>query len=82
MICCLGYNEDTGFACDGEDNDFVKGVKIITQIYEGTILKVKTPVMICTKCGWFTVGLDQINDLMKNTRKAYKRQRKVDMVDH
>jgi len=73
MICCLGYNEDTGFACDGEGDDFAKGKKTISQIYKGNLLKVKTPVMICMKCGWFTVGIDQLDDLLKNTKKAYNK---------
>ena len=68
-MICLGYNLRTGIACDNEN--FLPGERKVSQYYKELYLKVLTPVMICTHCGWFTVGADQIGELRKRTLKEF-----------
>lgn len=49
----------------------VEGNKIIKRYPKQLLLRVKTPVMICTHCGWYTVGQDQIDELVRRTKKEY-----------
>ena len=68
-MICLGYNARTGVACNNEN--FLSGIRSVKQFYKNKMLRVKTPVMICTHCGWHTVGVDQIDELRKRTKKEY-----------
>ena len=56
--------------CDSEE--FVPDEKEIVQIYREETFMVKTLVVVCTKCGWTTVGNDQIDELIKRTKKRYE----------
>ena len=84
-MICLGYNKDADAFCDSEQ--FLPGERVVSQYWRSKKLKVKAPVMICIHCGWFTIGNDQTDELLKRTKIAYdkrlkKEQRKADMVDH
>jgi len=74
-MICLGYNRLTNTACDNEY--FLPGVRSVKQFYKNKMLRVKTPVMICTHCGWHTVGVDQVDELRKRTKKEYDIQSKA-----
>lgn len=56
--------------CDSEQFD--AGESDVTQEFKGKTLVVKTPVMICRNCGWYTIGFDQIDELRKRTQRAYE----------
>lgn len=45
---------------------------VIEQEFKGEQLTVKAPAMVCTKCGWVTVGLDQLDELRRRTADAYR----------
>lgn len=84
-MICLGYNVRTRLSCNNEY--FLPGERPVKQFFKNVMLRVKTPVMICTHCGWHSVGVDQVNELRKRTKVEYKewlkkKQRKADMVDH
>lgn len=72
-MICLGYNR--GAACNNEY--FLPGIRPVKQFYRGMMLRVKTSVMICTHCGWFTVGMDQVAELRSKTKKEYDLQSKA-----
>lgn len=65
MICLL---------CDGEK--FTRGDGVVGQHFRGEHLEVKTSVTICDACGFATVGNDQLDDLLKNTKAAYEKRMK------
>jgi len=58
--------------CDCED--FVASEAEVRQDFRGESLTVRTPVMACARCGWHTVGNDQIDDLRKRTADAYRKK--------
>lgn len=57
--------------CDNEG--FSPGEAEVPQEFKGETLMVKTPVVICTNCGWHTVGNDQIDELRRRTADAYRK---------
>ncbi len=57
--------------CDNEE--FVRVRGDVVQEYKGMTITVKTAKMRCTRCGWRTIGLDQIDELCRRTREAYQR---------
>ena len=56
--------------CDCET--FSPDVRDVTQEFKGQTLVVNTAVMVCTKCGWFTVGNNQVNQLVQRTKAAFE----------
>ena len=57
--------------CD--NHEFVrKDHAVIEQEFRGENLKVKSPAMACSKCGWVTVGLNQLDELRRSTADAYR----------
>ena len=67
-MICLGYNK--GACCNNEN--FLPGIRTIKQFYKNMMLRVKTPVIICTHCGWYTVDMNsQLDELVKRTKKEY-----------
>jgi hypothetical protein len=62
MICLV---------CDNEE--FVLAPKsIIEQEFKGKTLKIVTPAMACSKCGWLTIDIDQADELCRRTKTAYQ----------
>ena len=59
--------------CDGEEFD-IKEDAVFEQIYREEHLMVHTPGVVCRKCGWQTVGNDQIDGLIQATKKAYEKE--------
>jgi len=57
--------------CDHEA--FTVGEAEVRQEFRGESLLVKTPVMVCSNCGWHTVGNDQIDELRQRTADAYRK---------
>jgi putative zinc finger/helix-turn-helix YgiT family protein len=57
--------------CDCEQFD-IKSDAVIEQEFKGELLKVTTPAMVCSKCGWTTVAPDELDELRKNTADAYR----------
>jgi putative zinc finger/helix-turn-helix YgiT family protein len=47
---------------------------VIEQEFRGELLKVHAPAMACSKCGWVTVGLRQLDTLRRRTADAYREQ--------
>ena len=74
-MICLGYNKDADAFCDSEQ--FLPGERVVSQYWRSKKLKVKAPMMICTRCGWFTVGNNQIDELIRRTKKEYDIQSKA-----
>jgi hypothetical protein len=64
MICLV---------CDNET--FSPSVGKVRQLYKNEDFMVETSIMVCDKCGWTTVGVGQIDDLLKNTRETYENLR-------
>lgn len=58
--------------CDNEE--FRAGEAEILQEFKGDSLQVLTPVMVCTQCGWHTVGNDQIDELRNRTADVYRQK--------
>lgn len=56
--------------CDGEE--FTEGNAQVEQDYKGMLLQVDSPVMTCTKCGWFTCTLEQADVLRRRTNDLYE----------
>ena len=50
---------------------FIPDEKEIIQEYKGETFYVKTPVVVCSECGWTTVNNDQADELIKRTKKFY-----------
>ena len=60
------------FQCDNEDEFDLKPDADIEQEYKGHTLWIKTPVMVCRKCGWQMLADGQLDLLLKATKKAYE----------
>jgi len=58
------------FKCSGEE--FATQLGIIRQDFRGEALDVKTPVSVCTACGWQTLAKGQTDELRKRTADAYR----------
>jgi putative zinc finger/helix-turn-helix YgiT family protein len=57
--------------CDNER--FVeKPDAVLEQEFRGELLKVRTPAMACTKCGWTTAALRQLDTLRRLTADAFR----------
>lgn len=68
-----GKNNDDMICLRCENQEFVRKEKaLIEQEFKGELLKVKSPALACSKCGWITVGLDQLDDLRRRTADAYR----------
>lgn len=59
--------------CKG--GEFTPDVRDVKQIFCKKTLMVNTSVMVCNKCGWFTIGNGQIDELLAKTRAAYQMTR-------
>ena len=55
--------------CDGED--FEERVQKQEQEYRGLTVIVEGPAMTCKKCGWWTYSLEQLDHLVKATKREY-----------
>jgi len=55
--------------CDNEE--FEESYGNVTQEYKGRTFEVPTDLMVCKKCGWRTIGLDQADGLLANTKSVY-----------
>ncbi len=49
----------------------LKPQAVIEQQYKGEMLKVATPAMECAACGWVTIGIEQVEELLRNTKLEY-----------
>ena len=63
MMICLN--------CDCEEF-LIKENALFKQYYKGYILFVNTPGVVCKECGWQTIGNNQIDGLIRETKKAYE----------
>jgi hypothetical protein len=70
-MICLGCNNETDFHVEERN---------VEQLFHGRTLFVPSHVTVCSKCGWFTVGNDQIDELLKNTREAYENNQKSSKI--
>ena len=59
------------FRCDSEAFDLKENMPVL-QEYKGHKLIVKVPGMVCHDCGLETLGLGQLDALLKETKKAYE----------
>lgn len=57
--------------CDCEEFD-IKEDAVFKQEFKGEILQVHTPGAVCRQCGWQNIFNDQVNGLLKATKKAYE----------
>lgn len=57
--------------CDGEQFVVIPEATI-DQFYCGVEFHVTSPGIICTNCGWLTVGVDQVDLLRTNLIRAYE----------
>jgi putative zinc finger/helix-turn-helix YgiT family protein len=59
--------------CDNDE--FVsKPDSIVEQEFRGETFKIKTPMSACSRCGWTTAALDQVDKLRRHTADAYRRK--------
>jgi hypothetical protein len=59
--------------CDGEEFTPHQDHEV-EQEFKGELLLVKTPTIACVKCGWHTVRMDQLDELVKRTKEAYRQR--------
>jgi putative zinc finger/helix-turn-helix YgiT family protein len=57
--------------CDNEEFE-VKQDAVTEQEFRGELLKVRTTAMVCTKCGWAAVNIDQLDELRRRTADTYR----------
>ena len=57
--------------CDNEE--FFTEERDILQKFKNELLEVTTPVKVCSKCGWYTIGLTQLDELRKRTADVYRK---------
>jgi putative zinc finger/helix-turn-helix YgiT family protein len=57
--------------CDSEDFAEVHEAEI-EQEFKGELLKVKSPALMCSMCGWVTVDPAQVDELRRRTADAYR----------
>ena len=50
---------------------------VIEQEFKGELLTVNATAMACTKCGWVTVALDQLDELRRRTADAYREKHEL-----
>ena len=55
--------------CDNET--FKEEERDVEQELRGLTFYVKTDVMVCTKCGWFTCTLEQAGMLREKAKKTF-----------
>ena len=65
--------------CDCEEFD-IKEDAVFEQIYREESLMVHTPGVVCRKCGWQNIGNDQLDGLVKATKKEYEKVTKSDQA--
>jgi uncharacterized OB-fold protein len=65
MMCLSCGNEEFDLNTDAD----------IEQYYKDMHFYVKTPAMVCNKCGWKTVTDEQIDELCKRTQEEYKKRK-------
>lgn len=53
----------------------------VYQLYKGKELYVKTPCIVCKKCGWQTIANDQLDVLCERTKELYARVMDSERVD-
>ena len=58
------------FRCDNETDFEIQEVEVL-QDYFGCVLKVKTLVTICKNCGWQSLDIGQVDELLKRTTNIY-----------
>lgn len=58
--------------CDNDNEDFIRKDVRFEQEFKGETLFVIAPGVVCSKCGWFTVALDQLDELRRRTDEAYR----------
>jgi ribosomal protein S27AE len=66
---CADYARGSGLIClrcDGEH--FTSGEREVIQEVHSKDYKVRTSVMVCDRCGWFTVGVGQMDELLRKTK--------------
>lgn len=61
--------------CDCEEFDIKKDA-IFKQEFKGKTLWVTTPGIICRSCGRQQIGNNQVDDLVKATKKVYESYKK------
>jgi putative zinc finger/helix-turn-helix YgiT family protein len=59
--------------CDNEAFELQPDA-VIEQEFRGESLKVKSPAMACTKCGWLALAEGQADELRKRTADEYRRR--------
>jgi putative zinc finger/helix-turn-helix YgiT family protein len=64
MLCLRCKNEEF----------LLKDDAVIEQEFRKEAFKIQTPAMECTKCGWTTLHLNQIDELRRRTADAYRRK--------
>lgn len=69
MLCLKCNSEDFVLQNDAE----------IEQVFRGVNLKVKSPAMACSKCGWLALTDFQATELRSRTRDAL-REKVIDAV--
>ena len=62
MICLRCNNEEFAVKPDAE----------LEQEFRGETMKVVTPAMACTNCGWITIGPGQLDELRRRTADRYR----------
>ena len=58
--------------CDCEEFD-IKEDAVFKQTYREENLIVHTPGVVCRKCGWQTIGNNQLDALIAATKKEYEK---------
>lgn len=57
--------------CDNEEFK-EKPEAVVEQEFRGETLKVQSPMMACTRCGWLTADVTQLEELRRRTADAYR----------